>query len=85
MTTKEIFAQRMRELRQQSAQPQKVLAEQLGVSVNQVSEMEKGTRMTTLEKLAVICCYYNVSADYLLGLTDEKRPPDSPAAPRRDE
>ena len=55
MTTKEIFAQRMRELRQQSAQPQKVLAEQLGVSVNQVSEMEKGTRMTTLEKLAVIC------------------------------
>ena len=52
----------------------KVLAELLDVSVNQISEMEKGTRMTTLEKLAVICQHYNVSADYLLGLTDERRP-----------
>ena len=66
MTTKEIFSQRMRELRKQTGQPQKVLAELLDVSVNQISEMEKGTRMTTLEKLAVICQHYNVSADYLL-------------------
>ncbi|SCJ72212.1 HTH-type transcriptional regulator immR [uncultured Flavonifractor sp.] len=72
--TKEIFSQRMRELRKQTGQPQKVLAELLDVSVNQISEMEKGTRMTTLEKLAVICQHYNVSADYLLGLTDERRP-----------
>ena len=74
MTTKEIFSQRMRELRKQTGQTQKVLAELLDVSVNQISEMEKGTRMTTLEKLAVICQHYNVSADYLLGLTDERRP-----------
>ena len=74
MTTKEIFSQRMRELRKQTGQPQKVLAELLDVSVNQISEMEKGTRMTTLEKLAVICQHYNVSADYLLGLVDEPRP-----------
>jgi len=71
MTTKEIFSQRLRELRKQSGQPQKVLAELLGVSVNQVSEMEKGTRMTTLEKLVLICRHYHVSADYLLGLTDK--------------
>lgn len=70
MTTKEIFSQRLRELRKQSGQPQKVLAELLGVSINQVSEMEKGTRMTTLEKLPLICRHYHVSADYLLGLTD---------------
>jgi len=72
MTTKEIFSQRMRELRKETGQPQKVLAEVLGVSVNQVSEMEKGTRMTTLEKLPVICRHYKVSADYLLGLSDKK-------------
>ncbi len=71
MNTKEIFSRRMRELRKESRQPQKVLAELLGVSINQISEMEKGTRMTTLEKLPVICKHYNVSADYLLGLTDD--------------
>lgn len=72
MTTKEIFSQRMRELRKESGQPQKVLAELLGVSINQISEMEKGTRMTTLEKLPVICKHYKVSADYLLGLSDRR-------------
>lgn len=72
MTTKEIFAQRMRELRKETGQPQKVLAELLGVSINQISEMEKGTRMTTLERLPVICRHYHVSADYLLGLSDRR-------------
>ncbi len=72
MTTKEIFAQRMRELRKETGQPQKVLAELLGVSINQISEMEKGTRMTTLERLPVICRHYHVSADYLLGLSDQR-------------
>lgn len=75
MTTKEIFSQRMRELRKESGQPQKILAELLGVSINQISEMEKGTRMTTLEKLPVICRHYHVSADYLLGLSDRREGP----------
>ena len=75
MTTKEIFSKRMRELRKETGQPQKILAELLGVSINQISEMEKGTRMTTLEKLPIICRYYNVSADYLLGLSDRRERP----------
>ncbi|WP_251446055.1 helix-turn-helix domain-containing protein [Vermiculatibacterium agrestimuris] len=75
MTTKEIFAQRMRELRKETGQPQKVLAELLGVSINQISEMEKGTRMTTLERLPIICRHYHVSADYLLGLSDRREAP----------
>ena len=74
MSTKEIFSQRLKELRKETGQPQKVLADLLGVSINQVSEMEKGTKMTTLEKLPLICRHYNISADYLLGLTDEPRP-----------
>ena len=46
----------------------------LGVGKSQVSELERGTASTTLEKLSIICEHYNVSADYLLGLTDEPRP-----------
>ncbi len=72
MTTKEIFAQRMRQLRKETKEPQRVLADLLDVSINQISEMEKGTRMTTLEKLPTICRHYKVSADYLLGLSDER-------------
>ncbi len=72
MTTKEIFSQRMRELRKETKEPQRILADILDVSINQISEMEKGTRMTTLEKLPIICRHYNVSADYLLGLSDER-------------
>ena len=36
--------------------------------------MENGRKGTTMEKLAVLCRHYNISADYLLGLTDEPRP-----------
>ena len=41
------------------------------LSINQISEMEKGTRMTTLEKFPLICRHYKVSADYLLGLSNQ--------------
>ena len=46
----------------------------MGVKPKQIMEMENGRKTTTLEKLALICRHYNVSADYLLGLTDEPRP-----------
>ena len=36
--------------------------------------MERGTASTTLERFSLICEHYNVSADYLLGLTDEPKP-----------
>ena len=36
--------------------------------------MEKGRRTTTLDKLVQLAQHYNISADYLLGLTDEPRP-----------
>ena len=45
----------------------------LGVKPNQVVEMENARKTTTLEKLAMICRHYKVSADYLLGLIDEPR------------
>ncbi|MBS5651535.1 MAG: hypothetical protein KHW65_09105 [Clostridiales bacterium] len=37
--------------------------------------MEHGRKTTSIEKLAQICAFYNISADYLLGLTNEMRPP----------
>ena len=33
--------------------------------------MEKGLKTTTLARLCLLCDYFGVSADYLLGRTDE--------------
>lgn len=73
MFSREKLAQKLQALRKERGEKQEVLAEVLGVSSAQISEMERGKKMTTVEKLAKICEYYNVSADYLLGLTEERR------------
>ena len=71
MFSKELFGQRLRALRKQNKETQDALAEALGVRKTQISEIEQGHNTTTLEKLVLICEHYKVSADYLLGLTDE--------------
>ncbi|MGN8969208.1 helix-turn-helix domain-containing protein [Intestinimonas sp. HCP28S3_D6] len=70
----EIFGQRLRGLRKQSGETQQELAEFLGIKPNQIGEMENGRKASTYSKLAQLCEHYNVTADYLLGLTDEQRP-----------
>lgn len=73
MFSKEKFGARLLELRNEKAEVQKSLAQLLGVTKTQISDMENGKIGTTLEKLTLICEHYNVSADYLLGLTEERR------------
>lgn len=74
MFSSEIFGQRLRIARKTAGEKQEELGLFLGVGKSQVSELERGTASTTLEKLSLICEHYNVSADYLLGLTDEPKP-----------
>ena len=74
MEFKDIFSQRLQTLRKSAGENQETLGAVIGIGKTGVSEMENGRKTTTLEKLAVICQHYNVSADYLLGLTDERRP-----------
>lgn len=74
MFHKDLFGIRLKRLREQKGEQQKSLAELLGVKPNQISEMENGRATTTFERLYILCQHYGVSADYLLGLTDEARP-----------
>lgn len=74
MFSKELFAERLLALRKERGEKQEELAQLLGVSRPQVSEMEQGNKGTSLERFALLCEHYNVTADYLLGLTDERRP-----------
>jgi len=71
MFDQEKFSTRIRKLRRDANLSQKVLADVLDVSTNQISQMEKGLKTTTLARLCLLCDYFNVSADYLLGRTDE--------------
>ena len=73
MFSKELFAQRLKQVRMKANERQIDLAEVLGVSGSQIVD---ATKATTFEKLYKICTHYNISADYLIGLTDEPRPLD---------
>lgn len=74
MFSKELFGQRISELRKASGETQATLARELGIKKNQISEIERGNRTTSAERIALICEHYGVSADYLLGLTDDPEP-----------
>jgi len=74
MFSSEIFGQRLRDARKASGEKQEDLGAFLGIGKSQISELERGTASTTLERFTLICEHYNVSADYLLGLTDEPKP-----------
>ena len=71
---KKVFGERLREVRKQYGEAQTAIAKLIDVSVPQVSDMENGKKTTTVEKMALICEHYRVSADYLLGLTDDPTP-----------
>ena len=51
----------------------KELAEKLGVSARTYSNYEKGESKIPIKHLISICLFYNISADYILGL--EKKMP----------
>lgn len=65
-----IFGQRLFLLRKQLGKTQADIAKLLGVTPTQVSDMEGGKTGTTMPRLCLLCDYFNVSADYLLGRTD---------------
>lgn len=71
MFSKELFGQRLMEIRQINSETQEQLGSILGIGKSQLSQIERGTASTSIERLALICEHYHVSAEYLLGLTDD--------------
>lgn len=67
----EIFlGKRLRELRESNGLTQKQLAEKLNINSVTYLHYEKEQREPPLSLLADIAKFYDVSVDYLLGLTD---------------
>lgn len=71
MQVKKILGQRLLELRKQKGLSQKAISDLLSVTRTQVSDIENGKSGTNLERFVQLCEFYRVSADYLLGITDD--------------
>lgn len=73
MFSKEIFAQRFKQLRKSIGASQQSIADLLGVTKTQISDIENAKTTTSIERLCILADYFNVSTDYLLGLTDDPK------------
>lgn len=71
-TCSEIFSERLAELRQQHNETSRDLARALDVSFSAISNYQLGKRTPDIVFLQKVARHYNVSADYLLGLSDVK-------------
>ena len=67
-------AMRIKDLREDSDITQKQLAEYLHIKQNTYSQYENGQRQIPVDVLIALASYYNTSVDYLLGLTDQRKP-----------
>ncbi|MDE5911836.1 MAG: helix-turn-helix domain-containing protein [Clostridia bacterium] len=65
-----IFAQRLRELRLQHGFTQKYMAEKLHIKQQSYSRYELATGEPSLAILTEIAVIFNVSTDYLVGLSE---------------
>lgn len=64
----------LKEIRIEHGYTQAELARKIGMDQNNYSKYERGEREIGRKTIIKLCQVYNISADYLLGLTDEKRP-----------
>lgn len=67
--------QRIRDLREDNDYKQMDIAHRLGMSQPQYQRYECGDRQFPVDILIKLSHIYNVSVDYLLGLTDVKKAP----------
>lgn len=65
---------RLKALREDLDIPQKEIADYLNIKQNTYSQYENGQRQLPIDALKKLSEYFNVSTDYILGITDIKTP-----------
>lgn len=66
------YVQLIRELREDNDKTQQQIADYLGTSQTMYARYERGANELPIHHLIALCKYYNVSADYILGLSPQK-------------
>lgn len=67
------YYKRIKEIREDRDIKQKEIAEILQTDQSYYSKYERGLHPMTADQIIILCRYYNLSADYLLGIIDEPR------------
>lgn len=62
------FGKRLRNLREDSDLTQTELAQAIHMTQRKISYIECGKYEPSIDDIIAFCCFFNVSADYLLGL-----------------
>ena len=69
------YRERMRNLREDHDLTQKEVGKLINKSQQGYSHIENGRAELKIDDLLVLCRFYNVSADYIVGLTGKPLPP----------
>ena len=69
-----VFRERLLLARRRADLTQEELAERAGLHKTDVSKMERGRMLPTAPRLLRLCVALGVSADFLLGLVEDKQP-----------
>ena len=69
-----MYYKRIRELREDNDELQKDIAKLLNTTQQHYSKIENGGTEITADRIIKLARHYKVSADYILELSDEKRP-----------
>ena len=67
------YVKRIRDLREDHDKTQQEIADILGTSQTMYARYERGANEMPIRHLITLCKYYNVSADYLLGLKNSTK------------
>ncbi|MBR1383748.1 MAG: helix-turn-helix transcriptional regulator [Ruminococcus sp.] len=65
-----MYGQRLKEARKKKKLSQEKVAEILNISRSNITKYELETLEPNLQTLKELCIVYNVSADYIIGLTE---------------
>ena len=67
------YIERIKNLREDHDYTQEYVANYLGTSQTMYARYERGANELPIHHLLALCKYYNVSADYILGLSNIKQ------------
>ena len=67
------YIKRLRDLREDLDKTQQQITDILGTSQTMYARYERGANELPIRHLLTLCSYYGVSADYILGRTDNPK------------
>ena len=67
------YYQRLRDIREDNDQSQEAIAQLLNTTRQQYARWESGAYQMPIENYKILAKHYNISLDYLAGLTDTPR------------